>query len=258
MAESAITALPKFKRVQYGFAAHLRDPERHPAPPDVEDRRMKVYRELFYNNVESFIANGFPVLRKLYDDMSWHRLVRDYFSRHQSHTPYFHGIAEEFLRYLQEERGSQPEDPSFLLELAHYEWVELALGISEDELDDISAQPDGDLMAGIPVLSPLAWNLAYQYPVHRISPDFRPSSTQPTHIVVYRDRKDRVGFLEINAVTARLLQLIEEQPERTGREQLQAIAQELQHPKPEVVIEGGREMLEGLRQRDIILGTKTA
>ncbi len=254
----AEAALPKFKRVQYAFSAYLRDPERNPAPAGVEDRRMKIYRELFYNNVESFIATGFPVLRKLYDDTVWHRLVRDYFARHQSHTPFFHGIAEEFLHYLQDERGTQPDDPPFLLELAHYEWVELALGISEEEPDLAGVQADGDLMTGIPVLSPLAWNLAYQYPVHRISPDFRPAGpgAQPTHIVVYRDRNDKVGFLEINAVTARLLQLIEEQPSRSGREQLQVIAQELQHPQPETVIEGGREMLEGLRQRDILLGAR--
>lgn len=258
MAEAA--TLPKFKRVQYDFAAHLRDPERHPAPPDVEDRRMKIYRELFYNNVESFVAAGFPVLRKLYSDADWHRMMRDYFARHQSHTPFFHGIAGEFLRYLQDERDAQAEDPPFLLELAHYEWVELALGINEAELDWTGVQADGDLMAGVPVLSPLVWNLVYQYPVHRLSPDYRPTEpgAQPTHIVVYRDRRDRVGFLEINAVTARLLQLIEQQPDRSGTQQLGQIAVEMQHPNPQVVIEGGREMLDGLRQRDIILGVRVS
>lgn len=258
MAEAA--NMSRFKRLQYGFAAHLRDPDRNPPPDGIEDRRMKVYRELFYNNIESFIANGFPVLRKLYDDAAWHRMVRDYFSRHQSHTPFFHGVAKEFLEYLQHERAAQPQDPPFLLELAHYEWVELALGISEVELDYTGVVPEGDLLTGIPVLSPLAWNLAYQYPVHRLSPDHKPEAPDPlaTHIVVYRDRSDRVGFLEVNAVTARLLQLIEQQPERTGREQLEAVAAELQHPNPEAVVEGGREMLAGLRQRDIILGVRIA
>lgn len=256
MAEPA--ALPKFKRVQYAFTAHLRDPAHNPAPGDVEDRRMQVYRELFYNNIDGFIANGFPVLRKLYDDADWHRMMRDYFSRHQAHTPFFHGIAEEFLHYLQDERGTQPDDPPFLLELAHYEWVEMALGISELEIDDTGIHVDGDLLQGIPVLSPLAWNLAYEYPVHRLSPEFRPREpgAQATHIVVYRDRNDRVGFLEVNAITARLLQLMAEQPDQTGAQQLEQIAAEMQHPDPQVVIDGGREMLEGLRQRHIVLGAR--
>jgi uncharacterized protein len=248
----------EFQRVQYAFAAHLRDPARNPAPPDVEDRRMKIYRELFYNNVEGFIAGAFPVLRRLYEDAAWHRMIRDYFSRHRAHTPFFHRIAEEFLHYLQDERAPQPEDPPFLLELAHYEWVELALAVSEAEPDPAGVDPAGDLLDGVPVLSPLAWNLAYRYPVHRIAPEFRPAEpgAQPTCIVVYRDRRDTVGFLEINTVTARLLQLLEQSPGRSGREQLQAVAAELKHPRPETVIESGRELLEGLRRRDIILGTR--
>jgi hypothetical protein len=76
--------------------------------------------------------------------------------------------------------------------------------------------------------------------------------------VVYRDRRDEVGFLAINAVTARLLERLREEPQTSGRVQLERIAGELQHPQPQRVIEGGREILEGLRQRDIVLGTRVA
>lgn len=256
MPESRV--LPEFQRLQFAFTAHLRDPEKSPAPTGIEDRRMKIYRELFYNNVEGFIANGFPVLRSLYYDASWHRLVRDYFARHQAHTPFFHGIAEEFLQYLQHERSPQPEDPSFLLELAHYEWVELALNISEAEAELSAVNPEGDLLEAIPALSPLAWNLAYQYPVQRISAKFQPQEApaQPTHIVVYRNAQDRVNFLEINMITARLLQLLEEQPAQNGRQLLEQIAQELQHLEPGTVVSAGYEMLMMLRDRGIILGTR--
>ena len=40
-----------FQDKQYEFAAHLRDPENVPAPDGIEDRRMGIYRELFYNNL---------------------------------------------------------------------------------------------------------------------------------------------------------------------------------------------------------------
>ena len=52
-----------FAALQYAFAGHIRDPEHMPVPDGVEPRRMAVYRDLFYNNVENFIANSFPVLR---------------------------------------------------------------------------------------------------------------------------------------------------------------------------------------------------
>src|SRR3546814_14577182 len=62
----------------------------------------------------------------------------------------------------------------WLRELAHYEWAELALQISEATREDIAHDARGDLLAGCPLPSPLAWPLAYAWPVHRIGPDHQP------------------------------------------------------------------------------------
>lgn len=249
-----------FVRLQYRFAAHIRDPDRQPAPRDIEDRRMGIYRELFYNNVEGFLAGSFPVLRRLLDDDAWHTLIRAYFSQHRARSPLFTEMPREFLNWLDTERGEHPDDPPYLRELAHYEWVELALAISEETLDSLAVDRDGDLLTGIPVLSPLAWHLAYRYPVQRIGPEFRPQhpGEHPTFLVAYRDRADRVGFLEINAVTKRLLELIDEDRGASGRALLERIAVELDHPQPGVVIQGGGELLRSLHRKDIIPGTKPA
>lgn len=255
MAEA--TAPRPFQQLQYAFAAHLRDPVRRAAPAGIEDRRLKIYRELFFNNIENFLANAFPVLRQLYPDESWFALVRDFYARHQSHDPLFNGLAEEFLRYLDAERGDVEGDPPFLRELAHYEWVELALSIAEDELTPVLADPNGDLLAGPPCVSPLAWALGYEWPVHRIGPDYQPTEpgAQPTWLVVYRTRQDEVRFLEINAVTARLLALAGESPEATGADLITRIAGEL-GSDPAGLMDAGAAMLEGLRERGVILGTR--
>lgn len=252
---SAMTE-PGFKKYQYEFTAHLRDPEHNPAPEGIEDRRIGIYRDLLYNNVESFIANGFPVLRSLYNDDDWHSMVRDFFANHQSTSPYFLEISQEFLDYLQSEHELQPQDPAGLLELAHYEWVELALTVADEEIDLNGIDPNGDLLAGHPVLSPLAWPLAYQYPVHRMGPDNLPAAPfeQPTYLVVYRDRNDEVRFLEINPVTARLVSLLQENPEISGELALEQIAQEMNHPNRELVIEGGLSALQELQSYGIVLG----
>lgn len=259
MSPSSVPAdAPEFVRRQYQFAAHLRDPERNPAPADVEDRRMGVYRDLFFNNVREFLAGTFPVLRRIHDDAAWGALMRDYFARHQAHTPLFLQMPQEFLRYLEEERGERDGDYPFLWELAHYEWVELALSVDTREPDEAPADPDGDLLAGVPVLSPLAWPLAYRFPVHRIGPELLPEAPpeQPTYLVVYRDRADAVGFLEVNPVTARLLELLQGEAPPTGRAALEDIAAALAHPQPEVVVEGGLAILRDLRAKDIVLGTR--
>lgn len=253
-----MTDKPTFMERQYAFAAHIRDPQNHPLPPDIEDRRMAVYRDLFYRNIEGFIASGFPVIRKLYDDRDWHCLVRDFMARHQSRSPYFLEISREFLAYLQDERRPEDGDPPFLLELAHYEWVELALSVSDATVDMELIAPNADLLDGCPVISPLAWVLSYQWPVHELGPEFMPAAHPElsTHIVVYRDRRNQVRFVLINPVTARLLYLLEEDDTLTGRAALDKIVEEMRHPNPDVVIKGGLQALEQLKGQGIILGTR--
>ena len=145
-------------------------------------------------------------------------MVRDFFAHHTSSSPYFLEISQEFLDYLQSELETQPEDPQGLLELAHSEWGELARMVAEESTDLDMVDPNGDLLQGHPVLSPAAWPLAYQYPVHKMGPDYLPEAPpgQPTYLVVYRNRMDEVKFLEINPVTARLVNLLQENPEITG------------------------------------------
>ena len=251
---------PDFINTQYAFAAHIRDPDHQPAPVGIEDRRMGIYRELFYNNVEGFLSSSFPVLRTLHDDDQWHAMARDYFHHHLARSPLFLEIPREFLTWLRDERDPQADDLPFLYELAHYEWAELALNIAEDITEQSAIDRAGDLLEGIPVLSPLVWHMTYAWPVHRIGPDFIPAAGDQaaTSLVVYRDRYDEVGFMEINPVTKRLLELLETNETASGKAMLVQIAVEMQHPEPEVVIGGGLDIMENLREKGIITGTNKA
>lgn len=248
----------KLAALQEQFAAHIRSPEQVPAPSDIEDRRMDIYRNLFYNNVRNLLAWNFPVLRKIYSNDDWAQLVRDFYIEHRARTPLFPELPREFLQYIQEQRQDREGDPPYLLELAHYEWAELAISLDETDLDEIEADTEGDLLQGIPVVSPLAWPLGYTYPVHRIGPDFQPTepSEQATHLLVYRNREDEVKFMKLNAVSALLMQFLKDDTERTGHDLLNEIARAMNHPKPQVVIDGGRKLLQDLFEREVILGTQ--
>ena len=251
--------LPDFQQQQLRFTAHIRDPENAPLPEGVPARRMAIYTEIFFNNINDQLCGNFPVLRQISSDERWYALVRDFMRKHRSVTPLFTEVALEFLDYLQEERESQPSDWPFMLELAHYEYVELAVSISSADEQAGEYDPNGDLVAGHPLVGPTAWNLSYHWPVHTIGPENLPTEapSEPTHLVVYRDRADDVHFLEINAVTQRLLQLLKENPGHTGLDVLKTIAEELGHPDADGVVTAGRQLLDDLRQRNVILGTRT-
>ena len=249
-----------FQKRQYDFAAHIRNPDANAAPEGIEDRRMAIYRDLFFNNVSGLLAKTFPVLNKILGEDAWRLLMRDFFSRHESHTPLFLEVPREFLKYLEAERGVVEGDLPFMLELAHYEWVELALSIDERDADLSQVDADGDLLAGTPVLSPLFRSLTYKYPVHQLSPSFQPTKPPQgsTRLLVYRDLNDKVSFLEINAVTTRLLELLGGEDQMTGRHALETIAHELEHPQPETVVDGGLEIMERLRECHVVLGVRNA
>jgi len=244
--------------LQARFAGHIRNPQAVAAPVDIEDRRMAIYRDLFFNNIKGFLSGNFPVLKSLYDEQKWITLCRDFYSEYRCHTPLFPELPREFLRYLQEYRQQRSGDPVFMLELAHYEWVELALSLDETEPDDIAVDRDGDLLDRVPLLSPLAWPLSYQYPVHQINADFQPQSTpaEATHLLVWRQRDYSIKFMQLNAVAHLALQHMKEEPANTGLQLLTTIAGIINHPKPEVVINGGASLLQDLRNKQVILGTR--
>jgi hypothetical protein len=151
----------------------------------------------------------------------------------------------------------QEDDFPFIVELAHYEWVELALSISEEE-NDVGPDPDGDLLEGIPVKSRLAWSFSYRYPVHRISADYLPQEPgeQPTFLAICRRSNDDMDFMELNPVTARLLDMVATNEVATGHEVLETLAKEIAYPDADAFIQHGRTALEQMRDAEIIIGVK--
>lgn len=248
----------RLDELQRRFAAHLRDPAGAPAPEGIEDRRLQIYRELFFNNVAGLLAGTFPVLHEILGAEHWGRLARDFYRDHCCHTPLFLEIPREFLDYLGEEREARPDDPPFLYELAHYEWVELALAVDEQDLAIVNADPAGDLLVGVPVLSPLAWPLAYRFPVHRLAPQYQPAEApaEPSFYVARRDRRDQVGFMQVNAVTLRLVERLQQHTALTGAAQLEALADELPQLERATVRAGGAGALRELLEADVVLGTR--
>jgi hypothetical protein len=245
--------LPSFQQYQYAFTAHIRDPEHCPRPIGASSQRMGAYTELLFNNIESFLLACFPVLRKMLGKRKWTRLVRSFFSQHRCHTPYFRQIPDEFLQFLQNSGQADAGYPDYLLELAHYEWIELVLSVSNRDEHLPEIDPLGDLVEGRPVLNPVLANLAYHYPVHRIRPRVKIPET-PTYLLVFRDAELQVRFMEQSAVSARLLDLLGE-GQRSGREAVAQLAVERGHPHPEQLLGFARGHLEELRQAGAVLGT---
>jgi hypothetical protein len=241
-----------FKHHQTVFASYIRNPEKNAVPNGVKPERMEMYRELFFNNIEGFLTANFPVLRSLFSEHDWILLAQDFFENHVCETPHFSEIPEEFLAYLQNERKNSNDLP-FLFELAHYEWVEMALSISFADFEKMLLD---NLSQTKLKLSPLACVLAYQFPVQKICAEFMPmKSEQPTFLVVYRNENDVVQFLEITPLTFQLLQLVEHSSEQTTDFYFEKLAEFAPTISAEILSEKGLEILENFVKRGVIVAT---
>ncbi|MBB3168982.1 DNA-binding domain-containing protein [Simiduia aestuariiviva] len=236
---------------QFALTRHLRDPEQIPAPTGVEMRRLKVYQELVFNNIEGFLSSGFPIMHSLLNEAEWLALVRAFVREYRAQSPYFLEIGQEFYQFV-----SQAEHlalPEFTLELMHYEWVELALDVAPDQLPPAV---DGVVAEATRLQrSPLAWPLAYRFPVHRIGPDYQPTAAPeaPSLFVVHRDRQQQVRFMALNSMSYALLLRFDEVEQWTLADLAAAFAAQMPEPPSPQFVEQLRVTLQHFVDQDILL-----
>jgi uncharacterized protein len=113
------------------------------------------------------------------------------------------------------------------------------------------------------VPSPLAWPLAYRFPVQQLRADFQPDEPpdQPTFLLVLREPGGAIRFKSIDALGFHLLQALSANDGgRSGRAVLEGIAAQAGVAATDVagfVASGGR-LLDQLRQRHALLGSLPA
>lgn len=233
----------------HALAAHVRDPASHPGPPGIPERRLRVYRELVFNNLGGLLAGTFPVIRRTLGDDAWRDLLRRFLATHRSQTPLFTRLGLEFVAFL-----AHIDDPArpWLAELADYEWAELGLQLSQAAAPATDAM--ADLLDGRPALSPLAWPRAYRWPVHRIGPDFQPGAPppQPTLLLLRRDAGGRVHFSQLSPLLYRLLELADGNTDRSGRALLLQLAAEAGHADIAAFQQEALPMLARLQQEGVL------
>ena len=252
--------MSNLKKHQIAFAAHIRDPNNHPGPTDIEDRRMAVYREMFLNNIHAFLTGYFPITVNILGEEAWKTMVESFYRDHASHSPLFTELAAEFLDYLDNEYKAPANEPPFIKELAHYEWIEGAINLAADPKNDPSIT-DGSLLDDAPQISSVAWLFSYHWPVHEINIQNQPKKPldTPLHFLIYRSSDEAIVFNILNAVSANLLLMLNDTDNRcSGRQALKHIANKLGHSNAEPVIAAGEKILSDWKSKGIILGTKPA
>jgi uncharacterized protein len=254
-----------FTDYQAAFAARIRDPKQAARPPGAAAKRMRVYEELLFNNLEGFLLSAYPVTRKLLGKRLWRQTVRRFFVEHRSHSPLFRDIPKAFLDWMQLQGGADFPELPFLSEFMHYEWLELSVSIAPEAVDPAAIDAQGDLLRGRPALHPTARLACYAYPVHQIGPRFKPAAAdgQTWCYLLFRDDalcsedaggQDEVRFILLNPLSARLLRLLRDQ-QPSGNEALAHLAGQIAPAQHPAFVQFGGELLRDLRAQGALLGT---
>lgn len=239
---------------QNTFGLYLRDPDHCAPPAGMDVKRAEVYRELVFANLSTLLSGPFPVLIRILGEERWRLLVRTFLRDYRAHTPKFAEIAHEFVEFL----AAQPPAlnmatwPPFMVELVHYEWVEMAL--QQSDAEPLLSSDAGWLLDRPLQVSPLAWPLAYAWPVQCVGPDFQPEvpPTQPTLLLVRRAEDWSVKFSELSPLAWRLLQRIGELPGLNGREQLEGLAVEAGAAGSQDFIDSGATLLRQMHGEGVV------
>lgn len=243
--------------IQKQMADAVRFPSQ-PAPLGIQQERLEVYRELVLNNVSNFVQSAFPVLRQICGDDVFDTKIRQFFQQSQLDSPYFVEIPEAFMYWLQD---NAHDLPPFALELAHYEWLELELFRR-----DVEQQSNGQSLIwsadfvlsdnehrAIAVTS-LLEVAAYQFPVHQLSEQYQPASPpeQPTFLAVYRGADDQVHFMQLDALSAATIQLLQSSA-MTFHQLIAAIAKLVPGLNRETINAGIIDLIEKLNSHGLVL-----
>ena len=238
----------EFQRYQLAFTAHIRNPKANKKPAQVDDARMAVYREIVFTNILNSVSTCFPVCVQVLGEHAWEKLVRQFFANYQATSPIFREIPQQFLRFI----NSVANLPAYFQQLAHYEWVELAINTQQTEAAKLSKKMN--LLVEKPILAPAHMLLKYDYAVHKISKRNVPKTTESTHLFVFRNSEFKVKFIELNPITYQLLRLIQEN-NMTGKQALVRLAEHIKHPETDAVIQFGAEILSDLANQQAIIGS---
>ena len=254
-----VESIPGFQQYQHQFVDYLRNKKELSKSLPEESR---IYAELYYSTVESCLHMCFPICSELLGEESWQQLMQCFIKEHRCQSPLYREIPNEFISYLLTNKPVMIL-PEFINDLTHYEWMELILETAEENSTPTLFPQKITLLKSVPILNPVLHIVQYRYPVQDITASdtlwknwrmrTEPYVQTSTILAGFRDSQEQVKFVELNPVTARLIEILKNNT-RNQEHVLLQLSDEIQYSDPKQFLEFGRDMLKQLSEQHIIIG----
>lgn len=206
----------------------------------LEDNAVCRYSEFIRDNVFGVLNNTFPLFCQQVDQDQLLILVDEFVVVHYASEPEFHHIATEFVSFVQ--RRTQPMYISCLtatheltadqLAVLEYEWCAFCVEIDPlKQVLPLSCSGDfhvdeRQLQLGLLVNSTMKL-VQVPFIVHGESLTFLTQRRYPVYYAIYRDSDQRVNTIKLREIDVAIIQIIQQQPNRSLADIKQIIAQQL-------------------------------
>lgn len=197
---------PQLAKFQAQFGDYLRKQTHNREDETLVPQRVgQLYQELIYNSVANFPKQCFVICQAMLGD-EFDALCREFFRQERLHSPYFPDINRDFVAFI-EAKVEAGVLPAFFADLAHFEWIELAV----DLLPDAAANAIFMHRARPIALNPTLQNLRYDYAVQAIDVETQPQEiyAEESYLVMYRNLDSVISTLQTNALTFLLIEFIQ-------------------------------------------------
>lgn len=242
-----------FQQTQLAFTEYLRGITNGDKTEGGKPRQQEIYRDLVYKNINQCIVDVFPITKSIIPESDWEITIREFIKTHPSQTPYFLEICQEFLTYFVNTRKLQSTDHPFIVELMHFEWIQLAIDIADIHFPE-TAYNATPTESSFWKASPLVVGLTYSYPVHLIDEDYLPEKppSQPTYLLIYRSRNDQLEILETDSLSLRIIQLLQAHENINYSQIFQLLSEELDSHNKEMPLPKVLSILNTLAKNELI------
>ena len=184
-------------------AAHGLDPRDQRALERYKGRLL-TYRALVRFALTDPVPDCFPITQALLDrEGAWRACLDAFVDSRSIQSPYYRHILPTFVSWLADSSWGQDRWP-YILQLAHYEYLELEVLRHPDETapPGLCPEPAPERVA---VFSGSTRNMAYSWEVHEASIEDPEPRESPSRLICHRDPEGDFQVREVDAESSAFL-----------------------------------------------------
>jgi len=237
---------------QAALASYCRDGHLPKLDATIPDN-LNQYRRLVFNIISDALGTSYPISAKKVGADDWEQLVDDFFSNYPCSSAQIWSMPYELITYLESDEHPIKLKFPWLMELLHFEWLEVEIFCDEDE--EVHAEKSTEVLNEKLVINPTLRLEHFTFPVHKA---IELKEQGDYYLLAYRSSEnDKVYFEEITGFLALVIHQIAN-TELILRDILIESGKKLGITDEHVLLQEGKVFAEKMLQKTVFLGKELA